>query len=85
MQAKWTHDSYYRYHLLRLIEEKDLAIREWFDGARQNWEMFIGVTCTELATELNEISDAFVESETAARASLEEKITEEINALLTEG
>ena len=47
--------------------------------------MFIGVTCTELATELNEISDAFVESETAARASLEEKITEEITALLTEG
>ena len=46
-EARWTKDSYYRYHLLRLVIAKDEAVEAAFQTVRGDWAAFVTQKETE--------------------------------------
>jgi hypothetical protein len=40
--AKWTKDSYYRYHLLKLVQAKDEAVHQALEAVRTEWTAHVG-------------------------------------------
>jgi hypothetical protein len=48
--AKWTKDSYYRYHLLRLIQAKDEDVRAALQEVREAWAEYVVAEQEESAT-----------------------------------
>jgi len=48
--AKWTKDSYYRYHLIRLIQAKDEDVVAALQAVRDTWAAHVAAEQEESAT-----------------------------------
>jgi hypothetical protein len=56
--AKWTKDSYYRYHLIRLIQAKDEAVVAALQTVRDDWAAHVAAEHEESAIHRAEQRDA---------------------------
>ena len=65
--AKWTKDSYYRYHLLRLIQAKDADVLAALQAVRDAWAANVAAEQTESATFRQEQREALVASTAVIR------------------